>query len=732
MKRALSVLLAVMLLVAVCSPVLTVNAAGFKDVGASYWAYDEITALAAKKVLAGYADGTFKPEGSVTREEFAKMIVTAKGLAEVKPAKATFSDVATTRWSYGVVEAAVKAGYIKGIGGGKFAPTAAIKRQDLAVLLVRVLGKEAQATAIKEPIAFANDEGKISTYAIGAVTIAFRPRVQILTWDKARNVRPAAAATRGDCAFAVYNTITPPGSVGKKTATIAQENAPETLFTLISDSAYTAKAVTFLASGPIGLTPYGVLYPEMCTYVPTLENKHLIRNADGSIITDVQLRKGMTWSDGQPVTIDDFIFAHKLYMSDEIQVVSRTPMDLVTNIQKVDNYTCRISWKSWDVFIPTLWSIYPKHILGPQFDADPSSINTSDFSSNPVYCGPYTIKTQVELQYIIYAANKNWFGGEPVLDTITERYIDATNTLLINMLTGQIDASSESLTLDLAQQFEAKMGKDFNVYYNKGTTAGIFNFNLMSEWFKDKRVRQAFHYGIDRTLITQKAKVGNEAVMSPLSSGSFYFKPVLAKYAYNPTKANELLDAAGWTWNAARTQRILPSGTPAVLKIPYSQGATFREREVTLMEPMLAKLGIKAEHGPTDFNAMLDSKNKGTFTVALHGISFNNYDAYGSINQFHSREIPTAENGWQGQNDYRYSSPDMDKWIDAAREATTAAALTEAYTNIQDIWAEDLPVMYLEQRMYPDEVRKGLKGYDHFFSSTVYSNWNIQYWYWWK
>jgi len=729
MRRFLSIVLAVVMLLAVCSPVLTANAAGFKDVAASYWAFDEITALAAKKVVNGYADGTFKPEGKVTREEFAKMIVVAKGLALVKPAKATFTDVASSRWSYGYVQAAAKAGYIQGIGGGKFAPASQIKRQDMAVLLVRVLGQQGAANAIKEPIAFSNDEDKIGTYAIGAVTIAVRPRVQLLTWDKFRNINPTMSATRGDCAFAIYNTITPP-STGKKTVTVAEENAPESLFALISDSAYTAKAVTFLASGPISITPYGVLYPEMCTYVPTLENKHLIRNADGTVITDFQLRKGMKWSDGQPVTIDDYIFSHKLYMSDDIQVVSRTPMDLVTNIQKINDLTCRITWKNWDAYIPTGWSIYPKHILGPQFDKDPKSINTSDFSNNPVYCGPYTIKTKVEGQYIVYSSNKGWFGGAPVIETITERFINNTNTLLINMLTGQIDASSESLTLDLAQQFEAKMGKSFNVYYNKGTTCGIIEWNLTTAWFKDVRVRQAFYYGIDRALVTQKAMVGNDPVLSPLSSGSVYFKPVLAKYAYDPAKANALLDAAGWKWNAAKTQRTLPDGTAAVLKFPYSIGAAFREREVTLMEPMLAKLGIKAEHDPMDFDAMLDSATNGTFIVTLHGVSFSNYDAFGSINQFKTDQIPTEANGMQGQNNYRYSSAEMDKWIEAAQKATTAVALKEAYSHIQDIFGEDLPCFYLEDRMYPDEVRKGLKGYDHFFSSTVYSNWNIQYWYW--
>ena len=149
MKRVLCLVLAVVLVAAVLAPVAAVNAAGFKDVPASLWASDEINALAAKKVIAGYADGTFRPQANVSREEFAKMIVIAKGLALVKPAKATFSDVSASRWSFGYVEAAAKAGYIKGIGGSKFGPTAAIKRQDLAVLLVRVLGKTAAASAIK-------------------------------------------------------------------------------------------------------------------------------------------------------------------------------------------------------------------------------------------------------------------------------------------------------------------------------------------------------------------------------------------------------------------------------------------------------------------------------------------------------------------------------------------------------------------------------------------------------
>ncbi|MFZ2413469.1 MAG: ABC transporter substrate-binding protein [Candidatus Cryosericum sp.] len=249
----------------------------------------------------------------------------------------------------------------------------------------------------------------------------------------------------------------------------------------------------------------------------------------------------MQWSDGKPVTIDDYTFSRKLCMSDAIQAVSRTPMDLVTRIEKLDTYTCRVYWKNWDAFIPAGWVIYPEHILGPQFDKDPASINSSSFTSDPVYCGPYVVKTRVEGQYMIFAANQDWFGGEPILETITMKAITNTNTLLINLLTGQIDVSAESLPLNNARDFETRMGDRFNVYYNKGVNAGIIEWNLTSNWFKDKRVRQAFYYGIDRKTVTIKASVGTDPVLSPIASASVYYKPTLARYVYDPDKANALL-----------------------------------------------------------------------------------------------------------------------------------------------------------------------------------------------
>jgi len=77
----------------------------------------------------------------------------------------------------------VTKGVIAGFPDGTFKPENNITRQEFAVLGVRVLGKEAEASKITQSFIFANDESKVASWAMGAMTIAVRPKVQILKWD---------------------------------------------------------------------------------------------------------------------------------------------------------------------------------------------------------------------------------------------------------------------------------------------------------------------------------------------------------------------------------------------------------------------------------------------------------------------------------------------------------------------------------------------------------------------
>ena len=140
---------------------------GFNDVGTEHWAYNAITYLADKDIISGMGDGYFNPDGTITREEFIKMLVLAFNLYD-ETAKTEFEDVAVDSWYYGYVASAYKAGVVSGIDEKHFGTGMNVSRQDIAVMLYRT----AKATGVEfsdENTEF-NDFESISDYAREAVS----------------------------------------------------------------------------------------------------------------------------------------------------------------------------------------------------------------------------------------------------------------------------------------------------------------------------------------------------------------------------------------------------------------------------------------------------------------------------------------------------------------------------------------------------------------------------------
>ncbi|MFH5779911.1 S-layer homology domain-containing protein [Heyndrickxia oleronia] len=112
----------------------------FKDVKDGYWSTPYINSLYAAKLINGYENGTFKPEGNITRAEFAKLVVDAYGLT-LTNAATPFTDVKAGNWATPYIQTAYANGLIKGVTASKFDPSAPIKRGDLAILLHRADSK---------------------------------------------------------------------------------------------------------------------------------------------------------------------------------------------------------------------------------------------------------------------------------------------------------------------------------------------------------------------------------------------------------------------------------------------------------------------------------------------------------------------------------------------------------------------------------------------------------------
>ena len=100
-----------------------------------------VNVLSALKVVDGFTDGTYKPEQTVTRAQMAKLIVTALGVADYATAKTSkYTDMGTATWAIPYVEYASNLNIVNGVGHGKFNPNGLVTYEQAATMIVRALG----------------------------------------------------------------------------------------------------------------------------------------------------------------------------------------------------------------------------------------------------------------------------------------------------------------------------------------------------------------------------------------------------------------------------------------------------------------------------------------------------------------------------------------------------------------------------------------------------------------
>jgi len=186
----------------------------FTDVSADYWAYSHIDELVRKGILAGMGDGTFQPEGQLTRAQFAKMIVLAINGEEPPAAKsATFDDVKLGIWYIDYVEEAVRLGLFKGYEDGSFRPNNPVSRQEMLTIAVRALPdgeKKAEERKQGNNKLFIADEG-ISNWAQGYVEYAYDKGLipdRIITMKSGKfNMTATDNASRAEAAYVINSYL---------------------------------------------------------------------------------------------------------------------------------------------------------------------------------------------------------------------------------------------------------------------------------------------------------------------------------------------------------------------------------------------------------------------------------------------------------------------------------------------------------------------------------------------
>jgi hypothetical protein len=180
-------------------------AAMFQDLQGN-WATNAIQDLSGQNIITGYPDGSFRPNGNITRAEFSAVMVKALGLNASANGSQTFNDVPSSNWAYPAIETVRSAGLVSGYPGGLFAPTRNLTRAEAISILSNASRLPMPSdSSVNQILSGYRDSASIPTWARPGVAGAIQAGIYASNPNDGNALNPTSPATRADVAAMVEN-----------------------------------------------------------------------------------------------------------------------------------------------------------------------------------------------------------------------------------------------------------------------------------------------------------------------------------------------------------------------------------------------------------------------------------------------------------------------------------------------------------------------------------------------
>ena len=466
--------------------------------------------------------------------------------------------------------------------------------------------------------------------------------------------------------------------------------------------------------------PKGNLLPRLAAEVPTVANGGI--SADGLTWT-IKLRSGVTWHDGTPFTSDDVKFTIESVIAPGFPAYSRTGHEFVENIQTPA--PDRITWTMKKPFAPYLsilawFFIVPKHKLEGQLPL------SETFVQHPIGTGPFKWQERVSGDHITLTANESYFGDGPLLATAIYKYIPDLTVLFTQFRTGDIDyIGLQGISAD--HYDEAKKFADRTVVKAPLSFIECFYFNLGLPQFQDRAVRQALYLAYDKDSIIQQLYYGIPVPSeSYLPQQSWAFNPNLPKHEYNPDKAKQMLDAAGWKPGSGGIRE--KNGVTLSFSNSTTAGNHLREQVQQLLQQDFQEIGVAMTIKNLPPAVMWgDYWIKSHFETAIVGLDFMVGPDPDASDYLSSASI-AAKTG-SGQNTMQYDSPVVDQLLLQGATTIDQAKRVPIYQKLQEVLRDDLPFLPQHQYVEIEGTKSKLLGFVPNINVRT-NTWNLETWHW--
>lgn len=375
---------------------------------------------------------------------------------------------------------------------------------------------------------------------------------------------------------------------------------------------------------------------------PGLAKSYSVTKDEDSLELRFTIRKGLLWSDGEPVTIEDFVFTwNNIVNNKNLSTEDEPKITFFQDLEEEHKPTLstgenslifsgvkdrKIVTKILEYFVP-----FPKHIFEDKvsnLDEFIDAVKSESF----VGIGPFILKSYVDGEKIVLEKNPNYYvfsedGKQlPYLDGIvlnvgSGSIVEDFENNLTDLTVVSLSDFDEMKNNESSNNYETGMGKPLDI-----SNFIAFNWNAPNEkqrvWFRNVNFRKAISYALDReSLIDSELNGYGVPVYSPKVPGTkFYNETDVTKYEFSISKAEEELKKGGFSWDN-EGNLIGPEGNLVSFKIQTNSENINREAIGYNLEKNLSALGMNITFETIVFNDLIYGINTAEYESIIIGTS---------------------------------------------------------------------------------------------------------------
>jgi peptide/nickel transport system substrate-binding protein len=432
--------------------------------------------------------------------------------------------------------------------------------------------------------------------------------------------------------------------------------------------------------------------------IPQLAEKWEI--SDDQLTYTFHLRPGLKFSDGSPLTAEDVAFTltilhDKAYDGETNifeahikggQAYKEGKASSIEGIKVIDPQTIQITTEKVNARSLLLLGgpVLSKAYYGK--DYKPGNLDyIRTLHTKPLGAGPYKFDKYIPGQEVRFLANEHYYAGKPAVEHFI--YKTTEGDALQFFQTGETDYNTFTADNDNLELLKSLGFANINLYTS--TAYSFIQFNHSKPYLKDKRVRQALIYGLDRQKIVDTTYQGYGQVANvPVSPVSWAYTEDDNPYRYDPEKAKQLLEEAGWKVGANGIRE--KDGQKLVLHYLTTKSKV-SDVLIPIAKENYKELGVQLEAELMDFNALLARTEKGDHDLASFSTPML-LDPADGVSQFSTK----SGGSFAGTNGY--SNPKVDELIEKGTSTLDIEQRKQIYKELYQALSDDPPYIFLSYR----------------------------------